>query len=104
MERYCVTAVFKCKPEKLKEMQQMIESVYIPSIEEEGCKEYRWYQDLENPADFLLFMTWENKKYFEKHLEATHVKKADGWLVDLLRAPYTVVRYKLLLPQRQEKL
>ena len=88
MKGYCVTCVFHVNAESVEKMKAVIDSVYEKSLKEKGCLEYRWYQSENDPADFLLFMTWVSKEAFEKHVKTEHVSNADEELKEMLRKPY----------------
>lgn len=96
MEGYCVTCVFRLSPGTVEKMEGIIDSVYEKSLKEKGCREYRWYQSEENPADFLLFMTWESKEAFEAHVKTEHVSNAEEELKEMLRKPYQDLGWKFL--------
>ena len=96
MKGYCVTCVFDVKPEIVGEMRGIIDSVYEKSLKEKGCLEYRWYQSDRNPADFLLFMTWESKEAFHEHIKTTHVSAAEEKLKGILRKPYQDIGWTFL--------
>ncbi len=83
MKGYCVSCVFNCKPDKVEDMKKIINYVYAPSLQEKGCLEYRWYQSYEAPENFLLFMTWENKKAFEDHVNSAHVQGSHAGISDI---------------------
>ena len=93
---YCVTCVFYGNPETVEKMKAIIDSVYEESLKEKGCLEYRWYQSDKNPADFLLFMTWESKEAFEEHVRTEHVSDAEKELKGILRKPYEDIGWKFL--------
>ena len=96
MEGYCVTCVFEMKPEIVGEMKGIIDSVYEKSLQENGCLEYRWYQSEMNPADFLLFMTWESKEDFQEHVRSEHVSAVEEKLKVMLRKPYQDLGWRFL--------
>lgn len=102
MEGYCVTCVFECLSDKVSDFEKLIDLVYSKSLQEKGCREYRWYQSHETPSTFLLFMTWENKQAFEDHVKSKHVKVSHSGseqylsLEKILRKPYKEAYWKFL--------
>lgn len=44
-------------------LKQMMEH----SARDAGCLIYNIHQSMENPAEFMVYMLWENKKDFEEH-------------------------------------
>ena len=84
------------KPEIVGEMGDIIDAVYSKSLKEKGCLEYRWYQSEMNPADFLLFMTWESKEAFNEHVNSEHVSAVEEKLKVMLRKPYQDLGWRFL--------
>ena len=89
MKDHTISVVFKvaAHPADLAEMDDIVTSVYSPSLREHGCKEYRWYRSESNPGDYLLFMTWASREDFEAHVRSPHVQEAERRLATILRAP-----------------
>ncbi len=100
MKGFCVTCVFNLKPEVADRMNGIIDSVYEKSLKEKGCLEYRWYQSETNSADFLLYMTWESEKAFQKHLKTKHVSDAEEKLKEVCQKPYHDMGWRFLAPER----
>lgn len=78
MDGYAVTVVFEVNNDKVREMQDVVTNVYLPSIREAGMREYRWYRSRQNGNNFLLFMTWDSEEAFKAHVNSEHIQKAES--------------------------
>ena len=53
---YVVAAEFHTHADAIEVMKQVIAEVTEPSLDEEGCQQYRWSQGADDPTLFLLYM------------------------------------------------
>lgn len=43
-----------------------------PTLQEEGCIEYRLHQDNTDPTLFIFYENWENMTCLERHISTPH--------------------------------
>jgi quinol monooxygenase YgiN len=60
----------------------------------DGCVSYRFFQNLADPTDFLLFEEWPDSKVLKKHLDAPHTRSFLKSLPDLVASPVDVRLYR----------
>lgn len=75
-----VAADFRTRADAIEAMKQVITEVTAPSLVEEGCQIYHWFQGAEDPTHFVLYMEWRDKSCFEAHIATPHVKHAEDRL------------------------
>ena len=88
---YTVMAFLEAKPGKESELKQRLDDVVGPSRAENTCLEYRLHQDLNNPAQFVIYENWQSKEahqlQFQKSYITALIEKLDG----LLAKPYQAI-------------
>ncbi|BFU25422.1 Antibiotic biosynthesis monooxygenase, putative [Entamoeba histolytica] len=57
------------------------------SRKEEGCISYLVCQEPTNTSHYLVLQRWENKDYFEKHLNSSHYKKFVEYIHSVTNKP-----------------
>ena len=70
-----VVAQITAKAEYRDFVQSELIKLVAPTRQETGCIEYRLHQDLDDPALFLFFETWEDRTSLERHLASEHFKQ-----------------------------
>lgn len=88
---YTVTVIIEAKPGKEEELKQELLHVVEPSRNESTCFEYRLHQDLNNPAQFLLYENWESKEAHQKQFQKPYITQLGAKLESLIAKPYQVV-------------
>lgn len=66
-------------------------AVVQPSRSENTCLEYRPHRSLENPAEFVLYENWENKKKHQEQFTKPYIVELGEKLSDLLAKPYQAI-------------
>lgn len=64
--------VFVAKEDKVEELKALLNTMVIPSRNEEGCLLYNIYQMEEKPTTFVVIETWENDAALEGHKHSAH--------------------------------
>ena len=88
---YTVICIVEAKKGKEDELKQALEAVVEPSRSESTNLEYRLHQDVNNPAQFVLYENWtsqeDHKKQFDKQYIIDLMEKTE----DILEKPYMAV-------------
>jgi len=62
------------KPERAVELKELLLSFVEPTRAEEGCLEYHFHQDKDDPGLFVFYEAWRSKEALDEHLELPHMK------------------------------
>lgn len=87
---YIVIAILVAKPDKIAQLKHELITVRDLSKQESACHDYRVHQDLNNPAVFVLYETWESKETHAQQFTKPYILELGGKLGDLLAEPYQV--------------
>ena len=63
---------FIAKEDKIKPLKALLETMIIPSREEDGCLLYNIYQVENQPTRFVVVETWENETALDGHKASAH--------------------------------
>ncbi len=67
-------AAFSVPPGQHEALVQAALEITTPSRAEEGCVEYAFWADLQQPGRFHIFEAWATQEAFERHLATPHLK------------------------------
>ena len=70
---YIITVILEAKPGKELELKQALMDVVEPHRREKACLEYRLHQDLNNPAQFVIYARWTSEEEHDKELKKPYV-------------------------------
>lgn len=70
-----VISEFKFDPQFVEHAKKAIFHVIAPSRSEPGCWHYDFFENPEEPNQFIMVELWANKSAWENHLEQPHIKK-----------------------------
>lgn len=62
---------------------------------EEGCVDYTFYTDIENPNRFFIFEVWETQAALEQHFQTEHMRVFNTALPGILAAKPDIMRYEV---------
>jgi len=79
-----IAASMTAAPNKRAQLQDVLTSLLAPTRAEPGCREYRYYQDSEDPDKFLFFEKWLDQKAIDAHFASAHFKHAAEQLPELV--------------------
>lgn len=85
---YTVIVIIEAKPGREHELKQALTNVIEPSRSEKTCLNYLLHQDLDNPAQFVLYENWESKEAHQKQFEKPYINALVNQLEGLLAKPY----------------
>jgi quinol monooxygenase YgiN len=74
MPRVTIVARVVARPDVVESVKAELLKLVGPTRQESGCVEYSLHQDIDNPALFLFYETWENPESIEKHLNSEHFR------------------------------
>jgi quinol monooxygenase YgiN len=60
-------AKIEAKPDKFEFVKSELQKLVSPTLKEPGCIQYDLHQDIENPALFLLYESWESRELWQQH-------------------------------------
>lgn len=81
------------KPEKREPALKLLLGMAAASQAEEGCYNYQFYGDLENPNCFFLYELWDSQTALDAHGQTEHMAHFRANLPDLLAEPIALKRY-----------
>jgi quinol monooxygenase YgiN len=62
---------------------------------EQGCIDYRFYADLENPTLFFVFEVWETEAALTAHFQTDHLKAFQAMLPEFIDGEMNIQRYDI---------
>ena len=82
------------KPDKVDEARELAVWMQTETRSEEGCLQYVFTADLEDPTAFRLFELWSSAEALAAHFETDHMAKFRAQLPDLVAAPTMIQRFE----------
>ncbi|MDY6855699.1 MAG: putative quinol monooxygenase [Thermodesulfobacteriota bacterium] len=74
MAKLTIVANITAKTDKIDLLKAELEKLIDITRAEEGCLQYDFHQDNENPAHFLFYENWESYKLWQAHMNNQHLK------------------------------
>ncbi|MGW4634534.1 putative quinol monooxygenase [Nocardia sp. NPDC004415] len=72
---YALVGFAHPKPGRRAELQELLLSFVAPTRAEEGCLEYHFHVDSENPDVFVFYEVWRSKDDLDQHLALPHMRE-----------------------------
>ncbi|MFB7875299.1 putative quinol monooxygenase [Nocardia sp. NPDC056064] len=72
---YALVGFAHPKPQRRADLQELLLSFVAPTRAEEGCLEYHFHVDSENPAVFVFYEVWRSKDDLDRHLALPHMRE-----------------------------
>lgn len=88
-------ALTVARPDKVEEVQSILEGLIEPTRQEKGCLLYELWQNGDDPTDFVLVEEWESKEALEKHFTSPHMLNMPD-PSSFVAAPPDIRRYQLI--------
>ncbi len=92
-QKIYVTARFRARDDKHKEMINLLTSLAAATRDESGCIEYGYYQASDDPCAFSSFEVWRDAESETAHWQTQHLKDALARLPDLLDGQAEITKY-----------
>jgi quinol monooxygenase YgiN len=83
------------KPERREDAIRLALEVAAATRAEVGCRSYRFYADLEDPAAFFIFEEWRDAAALEAHFTTPHMARFLEQVSGLVAAPPEITRYEI---------
>ncbi len=91
-----VVARIVALPNTVEAVKSILNSIVLPTRQEQGCIRYELLQNHADPRDFTFVEEWENESLLEKHLASSHIQAASLELKDLVTVPPDIRCYCLI--------
>jgi quinol monooxygenase YgiN len=88
---YTVVVVLEAKPGKQDELKSALKAVIEPSRNESTNLEYRLHQDLNNPAQFVLYENWISKEAHQLQFQKPYIAELGDKLGALMAGSYQAI-------------
>jgi quinol monooxygenase YgiN len=85
----------RVKPERREDAVRLALDVSRETVKEAGCRSYRFYADIEDPALFFLFEEWDGPEALEKHFATPHMARFMTEAPALLAGGIDINRYEV---------
>ena len=92
-----IDPIFLVQPDKIDEAASMFSELQYHSRADDGCIQYDFYTDLDDPCRFILHEQWRDSLALADHNTLEHVVTFVAAITPLLSAPFTVMRLSPLL-------
>ena len=79
-----IVARIKAKPGQEDALGAELAKLVAPTLVEEGCQQYDFHRDLEDPGNFLFFENWATKDQWLAHMESPQLKAYQAVADDLV--------------------
>ncbi|MFD9549713.1 putative quinol monooxygenase [Nocardia salmonicida] len=74
---YALVGFAHPKPERHDDLRELLLSFVEPTRAEEGCLEYHFHVDSDDPSVFVFYEVWRSKADLDRHLALPHMQ--DFW-------------------------
>ena len=81
-----VVARFAAKPDRVKDVKNILSELVDPTRSEDGCITYELLQNTQDPTDFTFVEEWTTQAALDKHLTTEHIKRSRSQTEGLLDA------------------
>lgn len=89
-----VVAKSYVKPGEIQKFICLFKKLVEESVKEDGCIDYRLYQDLDNPGILTTLEEWRDKSDLDKHLKSNHFEEIFPLLLKYLEKETEINMYK----------
>ncbi len=96
---YTIIGTVVSKPETREELHEILTAFVEPTRAEEGCINYDFHVDAEEPYVFMFYENWRSRTDLDRHLAMTHLKPLFERLDELLARPVEIRNYVMLSKQ-----
>ncbi|MEM9776563.1 MAG: putative quinol monooxygenase [Chloroflexota bacterium] len=90
-----IVARIEAKSDKIDLVKSELLKLIEPTRKEAGCIQYDLHQDNENPAVFLFYENWENRDFWQDHMNNAHLaaymEATDGAVAEFTVSEMTLI-------------
>jgi quinol monooxygenase YgiN len=90
-----VAGTVRVRPERRDEAVRVALTMARATQAESGCRTYRFYADLEEPAVFFIFEEWESEEALGAHFQTEHMAAFQAALPELVSGPPDIRFYNV---------
>lgn len=90
-----VAGTVPIRPEKRDEAARAATEMAKATQQEEGCLEYHFYSNVEDPDTFLVFERWQSEEALAAHFETTHMAEFRKKLPNLVSGAGEIYKYEV---------
>jgi len=91
-----VVAHLVAKPDKVRELRDLLAGLITPTRAEPGCITYELLQNQEHPTEFTFVEEWTSGSALDDHFTTEHIKDALSKTPDLLAVELDLRKYDLI--------
>ena len=73
-ERVELTAIIRAVPGKHEALKTALAALVAQTVQEPGCREFRIFEDREEPARFVLWEVFETRQALKDHLSKDYTQ------------------------------
>ena len=92
-----VVAKMTISPEAKDNALPIIDELISATVQEEGCVNYNFCQDTENPDAYAILETWETPETLDAHGKSEHFTRLVPQLAALATGEVQITAYLVLL-------
>ncbi|KAA2261776.1 antibiotic biosynthesis monooxygenase [Solihabitans fulvus] len=72
---YSLVGFARPRPDRVEELRELLLSFVEPTRAEEGCLEYHFHTDTQNPDVFVFYEVWRSEADLDRHLALPHMRE-----------------------------
>ena len=91
-----IAGTVRIRAEKREEAVRVALAIAEASRADPGCREYRFWADLADPATFFIFEEWESEEALARHFQSEHIKVFRERLPGLVDGAPEIRRYEVV--------
>jgi quinol monooxygenase YgiN len=88
-----VAGTVRVDPAKREEAIRVARAMATATQAEAGCRDYRFWSDLADPALFFIFEVWDSEDALARHFQAEHMRTFQQALPGLGARDFAIQRY-----------
>jgi quinol monooxygenase YgiN len=86
------------RPDRVQEVQTLLQNLIEPSRKEKGCLKYVLLQNANHPTDFTAVEEWTDGEAYRGHLSSAHIQAALGKFGSLAAGAPDIRHYRAVGP------
>ncbi|PKV80677.1 putative quinol monooxygenase [Nocardia fluminea] len=95
---YALVGFAHPKPERRDDLRELLLSFVEPTRAEEGCLEYHFHVDSDDPSVFVFYEVWRSKADLDRHLALPHMREFWNSRLDYLTRDLDIRWIDMLSP------
>ncbi|MEV6661359.1 putative quinol monooxygenase [Nocardia fluminea] len=95
---YALVGFAHPKPERRDDLRELLLSFVEPTRAEEGCLEYHFHVDSDDPSVFVFYEVWRSRADLDRHLALPHMREFWNSRLDYLTRDLDIRRLDMLSP------